>query len=195
MDNDILSTMEGQVQLNATAGALLGLFRRQGSMTAGELMRTAKLVIGEYWTLTRSQVYRELAALAARGLLLAGTPGPRDAQPYSLTEAGDATFLAWLEEGPGDDTIRLPILLTVGFGAALPAGRLAEILEGYERHHQEQLAYYHALSAELAQAGEDVHVRATLSFGLLYEEAVLKWLAQLPAELRDRLDQSRDRIR
>ena len=155
-------------------------------MTGGELERTAKIVIGEYWTITRSQIYRELSALATRGLLRAGPTGARDAQPYGLTEAGESAFLAWLEEGPGEDTIRLPILLTVGFGTSLPAGRLAEILDDYQRRHEERLAHIRFLDAKFAGDGENAYVRATLSFGLIYEEAVQRWLAQLPAELRGR---------
>ncbi|MHB1500629.1 MAG: PadR family transcriptional regulator [Candidatus Dormibacteria bacterium] len=178
--------MDRQGRLNATSGALLGLLRRHGEMTGGELMRTAKLVIGGYWTLSRSQVYRELAALAAHGLVWNGPPGPRDARSHRLTEAGESAFLAWFQDGPGEDTIRIPILLTVGFGAALPAGRLAAILDDYERRHEELLAHYRALYAELDHAGEDPHIRATLSFGLLPGVAVLAWLAQLPAELRGR---------
>ena len=179
-----MSIVDSQTRLNSTSGALLGLLRRSGAMTGGELERTAKIVIGEYWTVTRSQIYRELAALASRGLLQAGPTGARDAQPYGLTEAGEAAFLAWLEEGPGDDAIRLPILLTVGFGASLPTGRLAEILDDYQRRHEGQLAHVRFLAAKFAADGGDVYVRATINFGLIYEEAVQRWLAELPAELR-----------
>ena len=187
-----MSTVDGQTRLNATSGALLGLLLRNGPMTGGELERTAKVVIGGYWTLTRSQIYRELVALASRGLLRAGPTGARDAQPYGLTEAGEAAFLTWLAQGPGEDTIRLPILLTVGFGASLPVGRLAKILDDYQRRHEERLAHVRFLDTKFAADGEDVYVRATVSFGLIYEEAVQRWLAELPAELRTSLPRGRE---
>ena len=38
-------------------------------MTGGQLARTAETVIGDYWPLTRSQIYRELTALAGDKLL------------------------------------------------------------------------------------------------------------------------------
>ena len=44
-------------------------------MTGGELVRAAKLVIGDYWTITRSQVYESCGTLAAQGLLAAGSAG------------------------------------------------------------------------------------------------------------------------
>lgn len=153
-------------------------------MTGGELVRAAKLMIGDYWTITRSQVYRELGVLADQGLLAAGLPGLREARPFRLTEAGEAAFLAWLDREPGEDTVRLPILLSVLFGGALPDGRLAEILDGYEARHRERLDRYRALEAELASAKVDLHSRATLSFGVFYEEAVLRWLENLPPALR-----------
>ena len=184
-----MSTVDSQGGLNSTQAALLGLLRMHGPMTSGEmtggeLVRAAKLVIGDYWTITRSQVYRELGALAAQGLLAAGLPGPREARPFRLTEAGEAAFLAWLDQEPGEDTVRLPILLSVLFGGALPQSRLAEILDGYESRHRERLDRYRALEAELARAKVDLHSRATLSFGIFHEEAVLRWLETLPPALR-----------
>jgi len=184
-----MSTVDSQGGLNSTQAALLGLLRKHGpitggEMTGGELVRAAKLVIGDYWTITRSQVYRELGVLAAQGLLAAGLPGPREARPFRLTEAGEAAFLAWLGQEPGEDTVRLPILLSVLFGGALPQSRLAEILDGYESRHRERLDRYRTLDAELASAKVDLHSRATLSFGIFHEEAVVRWLESLPPALR-----------
>ena len=186
VDNDTLSTMDSQRGLNSTAAALLGLLRQHGPMTGGDLVRTAETVIGDYWPLTRSQIYRELTALAGDQLLSAGPPGPRRARRYSLTPAGEAAFLAWLQASPGDAQPRMPLLLTVLFGADLPPGRLAEILEDHERRHRERLAFYRALDADLAASGAGPYARATLGFGIRHEQAVLQWLADLPAELRHR---------
>jgi len=184
-----MSTVDSQGGLNSTQAALLGLLRMHGpmtggEMTGGELVRAAKLMIGDYWTITRSQVYRELGVLAAQGLLAAGLPGPREARPFRLTEAGEAAFLAWLDQEPGEDTVRLPILLSVLFGGALPHSRLAEILDSYESRHRQRLENYRALEAELASAKVDLHSRATLSFGIFHEEAVVRWLESLPPALR-----------
>jgi len=184
-----MSTVDSQGGLNSTQAALLGLLRMHGpmtggEMTGGELVRAAKLMIGDYWTITRSQVYRELGVLADQGLLAAGLPGPREARPFRLTEAGEAAFLAWLDQEPGEDTVRLPILLAVLFGGALPHNRLAEILDGYESRHRENLDRYRSLEAELASAKVDLYSRATPSFGIFYEEAVLRWLESLPPALR-----------
>src|SRR6185295_15130019 len=54
--------------LNPTAAALLGLLH-DGPMTGGQLMAAAQRRLGPYWSMTRSQVYRELPALADAGFV------------------------------------------------------------------------------------------------------------------------------
>ncbi|MBM0238750.1 PadR family transcriptional regulator [Micromonospora sp. ATA32] len=70
--------------LNATAASLLG-FLHDGPMTGWDLVTVAEQRIGAFWSLTQSQVYRELTAMAAAGLVRAGERGPRDRQPYEIT--------------------------------------------------------------------------------------------------------------
>jgi len=47
-------------KLNATAGSLLGLLSHR-PMTGWELYASFEDTIGNFWSITRSQVYRELA--------------------------------------------------------------------------------------------------------------------------------------
>ena len=77
--------------INPTAAALLGLLH-EGPMTGGQLMAAAQKRLGPYWSMTRSQVYRELPALAQAGYVKLGKPGPRSSQPYSITPAGKRAF-------------------------------------------------------------------------------------------------------
>lgn len=171
-------------RMNPTAAALLGLLEDCGELTGGQLVRVADQRIGDYWSLTRSQVYRELATLAAQGDVVAGDPGPREAQPYRISATGRQRLRAWLAEEQPAETVRNNLLLIVAFGRHLPPGRLARILDDRERRCRQRLARYASLDAELVSAGVDAHVRATLSFGLHYERAVLSWLAGLPSEVR-----------
>jgi len=83
--------------LNPTAASLLG-FLNNGPASGYELLGIAEHLIGDFWTLTRSQVYRELATLADRGLVTAGPVGARSRIPYELTEAGRQAFAAWLAQ-------------------------------------------------------------------------------------------------
>jgi DNA-binding PadR family transcriptional regulator len=150
--------------LNATAASLLGFLHR-GPMTGWELARVAQQTVGDFWTVTRSQVYRELAAMAERGLIDAGARGSRDRQPYELTAAGREAFAAWVRRMPDPETIRFPLLLTLSFGEHVPP--------------------------ELLQRIADPFQAATLAFGLEYERAVMAWFDGLPAELLS-VDQAMD---
>jgi len=167
--------------VNATAASLLG-FLHERPMSGWDLVATAEALIGDFWSVTRSQVYRELATMEAAGLVVAGPPGPRERRPFELTDAGRAAFQAWLREPPGPEQIRYPLLLTIAFGRHLPPERLAAFVTAHRQVHEERLAAYRALQA---QAGDnlDAYATATLDFGIRYEAAVLDWFDNLPPAL------------
>ncbi len=172
--------------MNSTSASLLGLLDTcGGELTGGELVRVAQQRVGQFWSLTRSQVYRELTVLEREGLVQPGTPGPRESRPVRITEAGRAAYRTWLTKHLPSDTIRIPILLAVAFGSSLEPAALAQVLTRSQAEHQARLQEYRQLDAELAQSeGGEAWARATLSFGIHYEEAVLRWFATLPAEVR-----------
>lgn len=173
--------------LNATAASLLG-FLHDGPMTGWELVATADRVIGDFWSLTQSQVYRELASMAEAGLVEAGERGPRDRRPYRLTDAGREAFAAWAAQEPGLEQIRFPLLLKMSFGRHVPSERLADFIETHRRLHEARLARYEQ-AAQSATHDADRHRSATLSFGLLYERAVLEWFRRITAGNRHETEQ------
>ena len=167
-------------QPNATAAALLGLLL-DGPMTGWDLMAAAQERIGQFWTLTQSQVYRELAAMAERGLLAAGPTGPRERKPYRITPAGRTAFDQWLQATPGEDQVRIPLLLTIAFAQHLPAERLAAVIAERRSVHEQRADRYRAARQAMDAAGEASSARrATLEFGLRHEQAVLDWFDVLP---------------
>jgi DNA-binding PadR family transcriptional regulator len=172
-------------RLNATAVSLLG-FLHMGPMTGWDLAAVAQRMIGDFWSLTQSQVYRELAAMASAGLVEAGDRGSRDKRPYTLTDAGRAAFTEWVSHEPGPENIRFPLLLTIGFGRHVPPERLAEIVRNHRAQHAARLAGYQAQLDEFTAMGAelDPYQKATLDFGLTYERAVLDWFDNLPTEVR-----------
>lgn len=176
--------METPVRLNPTAAALLGLLEDCGRLTGADLVREAQVRIGSYWNVTRSQVYRELATLEAGGLISRGPLGPRDARPYVITGDGRSAFRTWLQTSEPSQTVRLGLLLFIAFGRHLPPERLAALLAEHETRHREQLDQYRELDAQLEAENADPFIRATLSFGLHYEQAVLRWFASLPPAVR-----------
>lgn len=171
--------------LNATAASLLG-FLHERPMAGWDLVATAQQRIGNFWSLTQSQVYRELGAMAEAGLIAAGQRGKRERQPYALTDAGRAAFQNWLMQEPGPETIRFPLLLTMVFGSLLPPERLVEYLAHHRATHAAQLQRYQQMRAEIPASYRETNPAsvATLDFGILYERAVIEWFDQLPASLR-----------
>jgi DNA-binding PadR family transcriptional regulator len=170
-------------RLNPTAASLLG-FLHERPLTGWELVRVALERIGDFWSLTRSQVYRELAAMERAGLVQAGPTGPRQRRPYTITAAGRETFAAWAGTEPGPETIRFPLLLMVAFGRHVPAERLAGWLRNHRAEHAARLDRYRAEIRSMEESGAvDAFAVATLGFGATYEQAVLEWFERLPAAI------------
>jgi DNA-binding PadR family transcriptional regulator len=164
--------------LNATAAALLGLLH-EGQMTGGQLMSAAQSRLGPFWTMTRSQIYRELPGLAERGFVRAGKAGPRSSQPYAVTAAGKRAFTRWLGEPAGHDQLRNPLLLRAVFGEAAGPSRLAELYAAKAEEHTTGLASVRDQLKHAKQEG-DQYAQAALEFAVMYHRAVLKWLESAP---------------
>lgn len=169
--------------INSTAASLLG-FLHEGPLTGWQLVQEAQRKVGDFWSLTPSQVYRELQSMAVQGLVEAGERGTRERRPFTITDAGRRSFGEWLERGPGTESIRFPLLLTVLFGTHLPAGRLASTLHHQRAIHAARLAGYESVNTNDARAPRTVYEQATLDFGIAYERAVLSWFDRLPRELK-----------
>lgn len=165
--------------MNATMGSLLG-FLHEGPLSGWDLVATAERMIGPFWSLTQSQIYRELTTMAADGLIEADEVGPRERRPYRLTNAGRKAFTEWLYQEPGVEQIRYPLLLTLAFGRHLPPGRLAEFVHHHRATHAERLAGYQAELAAAVRAGAGPRDLIILDFGIRYEQAVLDWFDNLP---------------
>jgi len=165
--------------MNATMGSLLG-FLHEGPQSGWDLVATAQRMIGPFWSLTQSQIYRELATMAADGLIEEDEVGPRERRPYRLTDAGREAFAEWIDQQPGVEQIRYPLLLTLAFSRHLSPERLAEFVRHHRATHAERLAGYDAELAEAVRAGAGPQDLITLDFGIRYERAVLDWFDNLP---------------
>ena len=113
--------MTTPVEINATAGSILGFLEKE-PMTGWDLAAKVEEIIGDFWNVTRSQIYRELKVLAEQGLVSSLKAGPRDRQPYRITEAGRRAFRRWIAEPPGPPNMRLPLVLQVFFAEDVAPG-------------------------------------------------------------------------
>lgn len=170
--------------INATAAALLGLLHG-GPMTGGQLMTASQRRLGTYWSMTRSQVYRELPALAEAGYVKLGKPGARSSQPYSITPAGKRAFARWLTESTGREAIRNPVALRMAFGAHQSDQQLQQVYAQATDHHNAALTEARELAKEAKRDGDEFFA-AAVEFAVAYHRAALGWLKAAPA----RSDQS-----
>lgn len=166
--------------INATAAALLGLLH-EGQMTGGQLMALAEQRLGRFWSMTRSQVYRELPALAEKGYVRPGKPGPRASQPYSITAAGRRAFQRWLAETPSRDALRNSVALRFCFGSMLNSTQLKELQQYAVEYHNQELAMAREQAREAKKEGDDFAV-AALDFAINYNKAALSWLKTVPVK-------------
>jgi len=161
--------------LNATAAALLGLLH-DGPATGGQLVASAEARFGVFFSVTRSQVYRELPALADMGYLRLGKQGPRSSQQYVLTAAGKKAFKAWLTTEASFDHVRSPLILRVVHADKLTVKQRANLLETAREYYSEQLS--EAKSA--VKQAEDPKEKAVAEFGQAYARAALKLVDAIP---------------
>lgn len=176
--------------LNATAASLLG-FLQDGPQSGYDLEAVIDGSIGRFWNVTKSQIYRELRVLEDGGFVSSAEPAARARRVYKLTPLGRAAFRAWLVHEPGRDLTRIPFLLQVFFGEALPA----EVLSARVRARR---AFYAAQREEYARRLPEVESAApfgalTMRFGLRYAEASLAWLDDIEAFIAKRRRARRDR--
>jgi DNA-binding PadR family transcriptional regulator len=163
--------------VNATAAALLGLLHN-GPMTGGQLVATAGEQYGSFFSVTRSQVYRELPGLAEAGLLKLGKQGPRASQQYAITAAGRRAFKAWLIGGGGSDALRSPLVLRLLSAATLTPRQRVELIDGSRAAYTDRLT-----SARAVARGEaDPYRKAVADFAVAHLRAMIKLLDSIPTE-------------
>jgi DNA-binding PadR family transcriptional regulator len=174
--------------VSALGYALLCLLVR-GPATGYDLARRLRRPIGYYWTAGHTQIYPELARLAAAGLVTyqAGSgPGPREKKTYRITAAGRDTLTAWLVTPPAPPAPKDELLLKTYAVAAADPHRMAHLYRAAGDAHAQRLAEYRSQLTELTDNGASnpQHPRfgnyATLRYGIAIEEqreAWCRWMA------------------
>jgi len=167
------------LEINATAASLLG-FLAAGPLSGYSLAARIETTIGNFWNVTRSQIYRELRTLESAGYVRVGKTGTRDRRPFSLTPLGREAFDDWISREPSEEHIRFPLLLTMYFGDHVVPSELARILREARATHVTRLNRFRGrLEALRETAPFPAHVAR---YACLYEEMVLAWFDSLEAE-------------
>lgn len=131
---------------------------------------------GPFFSVTRSQVYRELPALAEEGLVRLGKQGPRSSQQYVITAAGKKAFKSWLTAEPGPDHLRSPLLLRVANANSLTPKQRKTLVEDARARYAEQ----NDAARAAVRAADDPYEKAIAEFASAQNKAVLKLLDSIP---------------
>jgi DNA-binding PadR family transcriptional regulator len=170
-------TLENVRELNATSAALLALLHT-GPMTGGQLAAAAGERFGTFFSVTRSQVYRELPLLAEAGLLRLGKRGARSSQQYVLTAAGKRAFKSWLNSTSGSDHLRSPLILRLLHAGQLTPKQRANLVSSARA---EYLGHLDEARADVKAAGNP-YSKAVAEFTVAHRRAVLKLLDAIPTD-------------
>lgn len=161
--------------VNSTAAALLGLLHG-GPMTGGQLVSAAEEQFGLFFSVTRSQVYRELPVLTEAGLLRLGKQGPRASQAYAITAAGKRSFKAWLAAGGDAEPVRSPLVLRLLNAGSLTVKQRSELVRAAKEAYTERLAQARAA----AKATDDPYGRPVADFAVAHTRAMIKLIDSIP---------------
>jgi PadR family transcriptional regulator, regulatory protein AphA len=178
--------------------AILGLLT-YAPLTGYTLSKIFDKSIHSIWSASLSQIYRELAALEAKGFVVSSIEAQDDRpdrRVYTLTSAGLAAFEEWLGHFP-DDLIgprRDEFMLHIFFGGKL--GR-AELKQQFERFLAERRAFEQAMidnkkkvmeivkTFQNPATNEDMGMRFVQRRAVLTNQMLIQWAEECLKELED----------
>jgi DNA-binding PadR family transcriptional regulator len=164
--------------------AILGFLRLEP--TSGYLLRKRfEGSVASFWSVTQSQIYRELHALE-RDELVVSEREPGDGKPdrriYSLSKRGKAELDAWLRAPVEPVQLRHPLLLKLVLAADVEPRVLDEVLAEYHASLGTIRSEYAARLSmkeifELARSKREASLwRLSIEHGIAWCDAELTWL-------------------
>ena len=156
---------------------VLGFLRAAGPSTPYDLKQMHAASVGHFWSIPHSQLYAEPERLAKAGLVSEQREaGGRRRRSFTITPKGEAALDAWLADAQAPTPeLRDVALIKVFFGADPRA-----IAEQQIAHHEELLATYEGLHADLSRAQDAPRGPiSTLEAGIRHERAMTAYWREL----------------
>jgi len=171
------------MKVGVLGNILLGLLT-DGERTGYELTRDFDISLANVWGASHSQIYPELAKLAAAGLIRKTDAGPRGSQRYAITPAGETAVRTWLAETRPSQDPRAEWMVRVFFLGQVRPDEAAAYLADQQQLHAAKLERYRAYAAECSlDDPAERWSRVALEAGMRFESAMADWAAWAVAEL------------
>ena len=174
-----------QTRLSNTSRAILGILST-GPLSGYDIKAFADSSVRHFWAVSYGQLYPELKALAAAGLVAAEAQprGFRRRTVYSLTETGRAALADWLAEPiAGGHELRDELLLKLFFSDPLGSSHLQTLLRQMRRRHEEAAADLTDQQQKLGPRAGALR-QAVSRFGGEYHRFRADWCTRLLAEIQ-----------
>ena len=147
-------------------------------MSGYDLTRFFSVSMGNVWPAQHSQIYPELAKLAADGLIAQTGEGPRGRKVYQTTPAGLDALRAWLRDTPPDYSVRQDAQLRVFCLWALPPD---EALAHLARDRAEYARHLEQITASIASVDWGANQvrrasRLSIEFGRRFYTELIGWI-------------------
>ncbi len=178
-------TRQSNTGRSNTSSAILGILST-GPMSGYDIKAFADRSVRPFWAVSYGQLYPELKALAAAGLVAAEAQprGSRRRTVYRLTERGQAALANWLAEPiEGGHELRDEMLLKLFFGDPLSPSQLQSFLRQMRRRHEEAAANLTKQEARLGSRAGALRL-AVSRFGSEYHRFRADWCTRLLAEIQ-----------
>ena len=155
------------------------------------LLQRFRNSLGFFWPTTHQQLYKELHALHAEGLVdcqEVAQEGKPDKKIYSLNDKGGAALDRLLAEAADPSKVRDPLLVKLFPGRRLTPAELHAELDAHRKEHEQTLATYRLLQDSIAalparRRARYHHPELTLRLGIRFEETWLEWCDEVRQEL------------
>lgn len=173
---------------------LLGLLIGK-PMTGYDLKAFFKNSVNFFWSAELSQIYRELSRLEKQGYIssrIEHQEGKPNKKIYDVTEEGQAEFLKWLKEFPGNLTpiSRNEFLVRIFFSSKLSKDELVHQLVRYIQQQEEEAKIYGSIEEKMnskTAGGEcdpdTFHRRLTVRRGIYFTQSEIGWAKECIEEI------------
>src|ERR1039458_7838271 len=174
---------------SSSMDVLLGLLTI-APMSGYDLGQAIRESVGFFWNESYGQIYPNLKALAAEGLVTSKTErqkGKPDRHIYSITKTGRERLTAWLAVEPQPEIPRNELLLKLFFGAQISPDISIEHVKGMMKQELAYLREFRRIELEEIsknlQYPDAPYWKIAARFGQLELEAHLRWGEETLAEL------------